>query len=123
MTFFGDFLLVVALKNGQVAIWNHHRASLIKKIENVSPIKTLMQFQKKFICFSTEDGKIRIVNMDEGKEVRVFRYSEAPTTFDINEDESLLIVGTDFGNVMKWNLNCVKPPTKKIEFDRKAINQ
>lgn len=75
ITFFGDFLLVVALKNGQVAIWNHHRASLIKKIENVSPIRTLLQFQKKFICFTTEDGKIRIVNMDEGKEIRVFRYS------------------------------------------------
>jgi WD40 repeat protein len=115
--------LVVALKNGQVAIWNHHRSSLIKKIENVSPIKTLMQFQKKYICFSTEDGKIRIVNMDEGKEVRVFRYSETPTALDINEDESLLVVGTNTGNVMKWNLDCVKPPTKKIEFDRKTIDQ
>ena len=63
------------MKNGQVAIWNHHRASLIKKIENVSPIKCLLQFQKKFIVFTSEDGKIRIVNMDEGKEVRVFRHS------------------------------------------------
>jgi hypothetical protein len=32
-------------------------------------------------------------------------------------------VGTNLGNVLKWNLNCVKPPRKKIEFDRKAINQ
>jgi WD40 repeat protein len=86
LAFFADFLLVVALKNGQVAIWNHHRTSLIKKIENVSPIRTLLQFQKKFICFTTEDGKIRIVNMDEGKEVRVFRYSEAPISVDVNQD-------------------------------------
>jgi hypothetical protein len=34
-----------------------------------------MQFQKKYIVFTSDDGKIRIVNMDEGREVRVFRYS------------------------------------------------
>lgn len=67
MTFFGEFLLVVALKNGQVSIWNHHRANLIKKIENVSPIRSLMQFQKKYIVFTSDDGKVRIVNMDEGR--------------------------------------------------------
>lgn len=61
--------------------------------------------------------------MDEGKEVRVFRYSEIPTAIDLNEDDSLLVTGTDSGNILKWNLNCVKPPTKKIEFDRKAIDQ
>jgi hypothetical protein len=67
MCFYGDSMLVVALKNGQVAIWNYHKASLMKKIENVSPIKHLIQFQKKYICLTSEDGKIRIVNMDEGK--------------------------------------------------------
>ena len=67
ITFFGDFLLVVALKNGQVAIWNHHRANLIKKIENVSPIRCLLAFQKKYIVFTSDDGKIRVVNMDEGR--------------------------------------------------------
>jgi WD40 repeat protein len=123
MTFFGEFLLVVALKNGQVAIWNHQRASLIKKIENVSPIKSLMQFQKKYIVFTSEDGKVRIVNMDEGREVRVFRYSETPMAIDMNEDETLLLTGTKGGNIVKWNLNCVRPPAKKVDFDRKAIDQ
>lgn len=32
LCFFGDTLLVVALKNGQVAIWNHQKVNLIKKI-------------------------------------------------------------------------------------------
>ena len=121
--FFGDFLLVAALKNGQVAIWNHHRASLIKKIENVSPIRSLLQFQKQHIVFTSEDGKIRIVNMDEGREVKVFRHSETPMAVDINEEEGILICGTSGGNIIKWNLNCVRAPAKKIEFDRKAIDQ
>jgi hypothetical protein len=68
-------LLVVALKNGHVAIWNHVKASLMKKIENLSPIRDILTFQKKYICFSSDDGKIRIVNMDEGREVKVFRFS------------------------------------------------
>ena len=38
-------------------------------------------------------------------------------------DESLLIAGTKGGNIIKWNLNCVKPAIKKVEFDRKAIDQ
>ena len=33
MCFYGDTMLVVAQKNGQVAIWNYHKASLMKKIE------------------------------------------------------------------------------------------
>ena len=41
----------------------------------------------------------------------------------MNEDESLLLAGTTGGNIIKWNLNCVRPPNKKIEFDRKAIDQ
>ena len=67
MTFHGDSLLVAALKNGHVAIWNHLRSTLIKKIENVSPVSSLLSFQKKFICFSSHDGKIRVINMEEGK--------------------------------------------------------
>jgi len=65
--FFSDALIVVALKNGQVAIWNYQKVSLMKKIENVSPIKSLILFQKKYLTLSSEDGKIRIVNMDEGR--------------------------------------------------------
>ena len=67
MTFHGDSLLVVALRNGNVVIWNHLKSNLIKKIENVSLISSILSFQKKFICFASEDGKIRIINMDEGK--------------------------------------------------------
>lgn len=36
----------------------------MKKIENVSPIRSLVVFQKKYLTLSSEDGKIRIVNMD-----------------------------------------------------------
>jgi len=114
LCFFGDSLLVCALKNGQVAIWNHLKANMIKKIENVSPIRAVVHFQRKYICFSSEDGKVRIINMDEGREIRVFRYSEFPTAIDTNEDESLLYVATNLGNIIKWNLNCVQPPRKKI---------
>lgn len=57
-------MLVCALKNGQVAIWNHYKSNMIKKIENVSPIRSIIQFQKKYICFTSEDGKVRIINMD-----------------------------------------------------------
>ncbi len=32
MSFHGDSLLVVALKNGHVAIWNHFKSTLMKKI-------------------------------------------------------------------------------------------
>lgn len=67
LCFFGDSLLVCALKNGHVAIWNHIKANMIKKIENVSPIRAVVHFQRKYICFSSEDGKIRIINMDEGR--------------------------------------------------------
>jgi WD40 repeat protein len=67
LCFFGDSLLVCGLKSGQVAIWNHVKATMIKKIENVSPIRTVVHFQRKYICFSSEDGKIRIINMDEGR--------------------------------------------------------
>ena len=73
--FFSDALIVVALKNGQVAIWNYQKVSLVKKIENVSPIRSLLLFQKKYLTISSDDGKVRIVNMDEGREIRVFRYS------------------------------------------------
>jgi hypothetical protein len=52
--------------------------------------------------------------MDEGKELRVFRYSEFPTAIDTNSDESLLYVGTNMGNIIKWNLNVVQPPRKRI---------
>ena len=114
MCFFGENLLVVALKNGQVAIWNHLKASLIKKIENISPIKHILAFQKKYICFTSEDGKARVVNMDEGREVKVFRYSDPSTAIDLNEDQSLLYVGTTEGNVLKWNLNCVRAAGKKV---------
>ena len=122
MCFYGDMMLVVAQKNGQVAIWNYHKAALMKKIQNVSPIRALIQFQRKYLCLVSEDGKIRIVNMDEGKEVKVFKYSDTPTAIDTNGDDSLLVAGTQGGNVIKWNLNCVKPPSKKIEFDRTAID-
>jgi len=53
LCFFGDSLLVVALKNGQVAIWNYLKASLMKKIENVSSITNILPFQKKYICFTS----------------------------------------------------------------------
>jgi WD40 repeat protein len=114
LCFFGESMLVCALKNGQVAIWNHYKSNMIKKIENVSPIRSIIQFQKKYICFTSEDGKVRIINMDEGKELRVFRYSEFPTAIDTNSDESLLYVGTNMGNIIKWNLNVVQPPRKRI---------
>ena len=35
---------------------------------------------------------------------------------------ALLYVGSKDGNVLKWNLNSVKPAGKQIEFDRKAID-
>lgn len=53
LCFFGDSLLVVALKNGHVAIWNHLKAALIKKIENLSPVRDILTFQKKYICFTS----------------------------------------------------------------------
>lgn len=67
LKFQGDKYLVAALKNGQVAIWNHIKGTLVKKIENVSPIISVLSFQKKFVCFSSEDGKIRVVDMNEGR--------------------------------------------------------
>lgn len=94
----------------------------MKKIENLSPIKNILTFQKKYICFTSEDGKARVVNMDEGREVKVFRYSEPSVAIDLNEDESLLYVGSSQGNVLKWNLNSVHPVGKKVEFDRKAMD-
>lgn len=60
--------------------------------------------------------------MDEGREIKVFRFSELPMSIDTNEDDSLLYVGCNDGNTLIWNLNCVKPTGKKIEFDRKAID-
>ena len=67
LKFQGDLYLVTALRNGQVAIWNHIRGTLVKKIENISPITSVLTFQKKYVCFSSEDGKIRVVDMNEGK--------------------------------------------------------
>lgn len=67
MTFHGDAFLVAALKNGHVLIWNHLRSTLSKKIENSIPVTALLSFQKKYVCFSSEDGKLRVVDMDEGK--------------------------------------------------------
>jgi len=32
----------------------------------------------------------------------------------MNEDESILVAGTTGGNIVKWNLNCVRPPNKTI---------
>ncbi len=52
------------------------RVMLIKKIENMSPITCLSIYNKIFGCLSSEDGKIRIINLDEGKEVKVFKYKE-----------------------------------------------
>lgn len=60
--------------------------------------------------------------MDEGREVKVFRYSQAPSAIALNEDDSLLYVGCNGGNLLKWNLNCLRPIGKKVEFDRKAID-
>ena len=60
MVFHGEIYLVAALKNGHIAIWNHQRATLSKKIENISIVTNL-------ISFSSEDGKLRVVDMDEGK--------------------------------------------------------
>ena len=67
-----------------MAIWNHQKVSLIKKIENMSPIRDIIAFQKKYICFTSDDGKARIVNMDEGREIKVFRFSELPLSIDTN---------------------------------------
>lgn len=67
MVFHGEIYLVAALKNGHIAIWNHQRATLSKKIENISIVTNLISFQKKYVCFSSEDGKLRVVDMDEGK--------------------------------------------------------
>ena len=59
--------LISALKNGHINIWNYLKRNLIKKIEISSPISFLDIFKKKFIFLGCEDGKIRIINMDEGK--------------------------------------------------------
>ncbi len=64
MTFQGDAYLVAALKNSQISIWNHLRSTLVKKIENPSPITYLLTFQKKYVCFSSEDGKLRVIDME-----------------------------------------------------------
>ena len=34
----------------------------------------------------------------------------------------MLYAGTRGGNLLKWNLNSVRPAPKQIEFDRKAID-
>lgn len=67
MTFHSDSLLVVALRNGHIMIWNHIKSSLTKKIENVSTIHAMLSFQKRYVCFSSDDGKIRIIDMEEGR--------------------------------------------------------
>ncbi len=64
MVFHGDAYLVAALKNGHIAIWNHLRSTLSRKIENTSIVTSLLSFQKKYVCFSSEDGKLRVVDMD-----------------------------------------------------------
>jgi hypothetical protein len=64
MAFHGDSYLVAALKNGHIAIWNHLRSTLSRKIENTSIVTSLLSFQKKYVCFSSEDGKLRVVDMD-----------------------------------------------------------
>lgn len=64
MAFHGDTYLVAALKNGHVVIWNHLRATLAKKIKNTTLVTALLSFQKKYVCFSSEDGKLRVVDMD-----------------------------------------------------------
>lgn len=61
--------------------------------------------------------------MDQGKEIKTFRYSEFPNTLALNHDETLLYSATNMGNILKWNLNCVRPKTKKIDFFRKAIDR
>ena len=122
LCFFGDNLLVVAMKNGEVAIWNYLKASLMKKIENVSSITNIIPFQKKYICFTSEDGKTRVIDMDQGNEIKSYRYSEFPAALSLNHDETLLYSATNQGNILKWNLNFVRPKSKKIEFNRKAID-
>ena len=84
MVFHGEIYLVAALKNGHIAIWNHQRATLAKKIENISIVTQLLSFQKKYVCFSSEDGKLRVVDMDEGKEIKVFRLHEKCTGLAVN---------------------------------------
>ena len=84
MAFHSETMLVVALRNGHVMIWNHLKSNLIKKIENISPITTLLSFQKKYVCFGSDDGKVRIINMEEGKEIKTFRYSEITTSLAAN---------------------------------------
>lgn len=54
LKFHGDSYLVTSLKNGHVAIWNHVRGTMMKKIENMSPITSMISFQKKYVCFSSE---------------------------------------------------------------------
>lgn len=53
MVFHGDSYIVVALKNGHIAIWNHLRSTLAKKIENNSIVTSLLTFHKKYVCFSS----------------------------------------------------------------------
>ncbi len=49
MVFHGDAYLVAALKNGHIAIWNHLRSTLSRKIENSTLVTSLLSFQKKYV--------------------------------------------------------------------------
>ena len=60
--------------------------------------------------------------MEEGREVKVFKFSEVTLCMDSNGDESLLYVGTNAGNVLVWNLNSIRPAPAKVNFDRVAVD-
>ena len=38
-------------------------------------------YDKKFACLGLEDGKIRVIDLDEGREVKVFRYVDVCVGF------------------------------------------
>lgn len=66
--------MISALRSGHIYIWNHIKSTLIKKIENISIIRCLSIIGRKFVCIGLDDGKVRVVDLDEGREVKVFRY-------------------------------------------------
>jgi WD40 repeat protein len=104
MKFHGDSFLISALKNGQVLIWNHLRSTLSKKIENSIAVTSILSFQKKYVCFASDDGKLRAVDMDEGKEVKIFRLPEKSTSIALSTHENLIYESTANGNIAVWNL-------------------
>lgn len=61
--------------------------------------------------------------MEEGKEIKIFRFSEAANAIVANNSESIMYMVTSTGNVIIWNLNSIKPQQEKVEFDRLTYDE